>query len=1266
MAQGVCVKQHHSFLNSWALGGIVLAAGLAGHCALEDAPLNPDGSVPPPALESNCTDFDHDGYGKGCQAGPDCDDRDKQRNVSCGAYGACETGTSGPCYVLKSVSQDALHCTSGTRTCVNGIWGSCNMNKEYSLELPETYAGVITGPVECNPCDPACAVSTDYPTDVELTEDNSEDVVYDPGNGGLTLDSGGTSGSALPDADGDGVPDAYDSCPANPACDGWGDNPATCGACAVLGDIFHELPFGGPAQYDPIVFETRVRAADVYFLMDNTASMGGEISNLQTALNIGNYLIRPQNCDQMGGTMSDWTAQYYPNATLSGAATFTQTESEIAHNWGVKSPPELNIDDDDPFSVRWTGTFSANGGNYLISATHDDAMRVFIDGTPYLAAGWADGTERVTSATVALSAGNHNIVVEYYEKLNRALAYFAISNSVLPAQYQGVTGAIRCDIVDAQFGAGYHDDFPYSTPEAYGQNCPAKTADASPRGRDKPYGNLRAITNNATDITNAINSYQAACGADDPESQLSALYAIASGHGIADTKGSISFSGMATVTPTTIDMSATPVDVTGAGSFADTYATAFDAGIIGDGPAKRLKGDSRDQGNDYDLAGCGTGSDAPDVVIKFTVGETRTVVISSEGTAFKDVVHLRDGTQAAVACDVGGGAAGDSLITQTLTPGLYYIVIDGVSNAQKGNYAIAIGSLQQETIDSPYHFGNRTNSWIKTNGTTTIGFADDMDDAGCAPEGNHFGRDVFYSFDVDTRTEMGVLLDIARNYNDTSDNNQITLMLYDASHNLLTCSERRGNEASFIGDLEPGTYIVRVDTRDLNSRGGFRLSIGPWATVPMGAGSDRWFAPPQTTCPLGTWGYPCFRDDSIPMVILMTDNRFHDGPSKQSIFDQYPFFAPDYFGALRALQERSVKVLGIHSGPPPGVSCDFQCLSGHYGEVCENQQVCDSYTCGDVTKCSQGKCWDVYKCNICAGGTHNEWVCEDEFICDDYDTETSCVEVPGISQEHLITLASDTGAVDSEGNALVYQINSDGSGMSRAVVRAVSDLAQGSRMNITLRINDNPGTPSVDERLFVESILAIPTAETNVRCIQPQPGDWFNGCLPGTNTTFSVGFANNIVAPTGAPQVFDFTIDTLGDGTFVLNTVEVRIVVPAAVGALQPSGSYWRDYSGSCVGTERPRWGEMSWTATFPAGTSIRWEIQTANEQTDLDAATPVTFMAPTTSSPVNVGDKLIEASQFAELPFIRVTAVLFANPGLTASPVLNGFELKYTCRTAE
>jgi hypothetical protein len=43
-------------------------------------------------------------------------------------------------------------------------------------------------------------------------------------------------------------------------------------------------------------------------------------------------------------------------------------------------------------------------------------------------------------------------------------------------------------------------------------------------------------------------------------------------------------------------------------------------------------------------------------------------------------------------------------------------------------------------------------------------------------------------------------------------------------------------------------------------------------------GTNRRGVPPREDCPEQTWGYPCFRDGAIPVVVMFTDAQFHNGP----------------------------------------------------------------------------------------------------------------------------------------------------------------------------------------------------------------------------------------------------------------------------------------------------------------------------------------------------------------------------------------------------
>ncbi len=270
------------------------------------------------------------------------------------------------------------------------------------------------------------------------------------------------------------------------------------------------------------------------------------------------------------------------------------------------------------------------------------------------------------------------------------------------------------------------------------------------------------------------------------------------------------------------------------------------------------------------------------------------------------------------------------------------------------------------------------------------------------------------------------------------------------------------------------------------------------------------------------------------------------------------------------------------------------------------------------------------------------------------------VSIPGLAHPNAIGVA--TGSVNALGNAVTYTIPASGAGLSTAVVTSIQTLANYSRMDITLRANDNP-TTAVDERGFIASIATVATAESNTRCAA-RLGTWFQQCLPGTHVVFNVTFQNGLVAPTSVVQVFDFTVDTLGDGTIVLGTTPVRIVVPPIAPAYPVSGSYWRDFDSTlaCTSTEVARWRELSWTATYPVGTTITWTASGATTTADLTTATGVSFSAPATASPQDVGDRLIAGGLPPTLPYLRIRATLNASADRSQAPVLSAFNLSFDC----
>jgi streptogramin lyase len=122
-----------------------------------------------------CVDGDADGYGEGCERGPDCDDENAARNVDCErvpppdcsadpfATGCpCLTNARAVCFDGPPESIDVGLCLGGRTLCVNGHWGICEGAVAPRGEVCDTRDQDCDGLVDegvqspCGGCEPGC------------------------------------------------------------------------------------------------------------------------------------------------------------------------------------------------------------------------------------------------------------------------------------------------------------------------------------------------------------------------------------------------------------------------------------------------------------------------------------------------------------------------------------------------------------------------------------------------------------------------------------------------------------------------------------------------------------------------------------------------------------------------------------------------------------------------------------------------------------------------------------------------------------------------------------------------------------------------------------------------------------------------------------------------------------------------------------------------------------------------------------------------------
>ena len=123
-----------------------------------------------------------------------------------------------------------------------------------------------------------------------------------------------------------------------------------------------------------------------------------------------------------------WYAEYWNNTAQSGAPALIRNDLALNFNWGFSTPDAVRVFADN-FSARWTRTFASNGGVYRFTVTHDDGVRLYVDGNLVL-----NKYDFVGNATdtvdVSVAAGPKVIRLDYVEKTGIALVrlnYFAVS-----------------------------------------------------------------------------------------------------------------------------------------------------------------------------------------------------------------------------------------------------------------------------------------------------------------------------------------------------------------------------------------------------------------------------------------------------------------------------------------------------------------------------------------------------------------------------------------------------------------------------------------------------------------------------------------------------------------------------------------------------------------------------------------------------------------------------------------------------------------------
>jgi hypothetical protein len=85
------------------------------------------------------------------------------------------------------------------------------------------------------------------------------------------------------------------------------------------------------------------------------------------------------------------------------------------------------------------------------------------------------------------------------------------------------------------------------------------------------------------------------------------------------------------------------------------------------------------------------------------------------------------------------------------------------------------------------------------------------------------------------------------------------------------------------------------------------------ATWGVGLGT---YVDARTGCPDRTFGHPCFRDDALAAILVVTDAAWHNGPGETEPYSAAAlgFSAPSYADVVSVTQGAAMRVLGLASG----------------------------------------------------------------------------------------------------------------------------------------------------------------------------------------------------------------------------------------------------------------------------------------------------------------------------------------------------------------
>lgn len=152
----------------------------------------------------------------------------------------------------------------------------------------------------------------------------------------------------------------------------------------------------------------------------------------------------------------------------------------------------------------------------------------------------------------------------------------------------------------------------------------------------------------------------------------------------------------------------------------------------------------------------------------------------------------------------------------------------------------------------------------------------------------------------------------------------------------------------------------------------------------------------------------------------------------------------------------------------------------------------------------------------------------------------------GAPMAHLRAVARDTGAIDTAGEPLAFDIGGDGDGIGSDVVHAIERLAEDVPLDVDAIVEDRPGDAIDASRLVVAVRPRSAEPPSGVTSIDDVS---FLGVRPGTRLTFELELDLSPLPPSRARREIPARVIMRESGRARLDWLDVLIVVPGEDGA---------------------------------------------------------------------------------------------------------------------